>query len=140
MNRTLRCRCVPCSTPGTLVHACRTAGFDPGSIPCVLVGQAHYRAALALETLGRTAEAKQHAESALSMQNSADGGSVRQISALIDRLQHPTISRPNSSRAGQPGSETPDTSVTDAFVSEGRDDGFLWSAAPKLASASTAVA
>ena len=104
-----------------------------------VVAQAQYRAALALEKLGRTADAVQRAERALSMQSSADRGSVDQISALIDRLRRPAASRTNSSKAGQSGSETPDTQMTDAFVSEGRDDGFLWSAAPKLASASTVV-
>ena len=104
----------------------------------MIVAQAQYRAALALEKLGRSAEAVQRAEGALSLQPSADGGSVAQISALIDRLRRPTASRVDSSRVGQSGAED-DTLMRDAFVSEGRDDGFLWSAAPKLASALTAV-
>ena len=126
---------VPRSTP-RLATICRTVGFEPGLIQCVPIVQAQYRAALALEMLGRTAEAVQHAERAL---GSADRGSVGQISALIGRLRRPTSSSPNSSRPGQSGSERLDTLMTDADVSEGRDDGFVWSAAPKLASALTAA-
>lgn len=108
-----------------------TAG-PTGSTQCMKIAQAHYRAALALEALGRTAEAVQRAERALSLQSSAGQGSGGQVSALADRLRGLNVGKSASSSAGR----KPDAS---AAVADAGSSHFLQSAAPKLKSVFDAV-
>ena len=120
------------SSPLALCAICSVAGtvqrhFRPTSVHA----QAQYRAALALEALGRIDEAVPHAEQAATMQSSAE------VSALADQLRGLGVSGSTRTRPSQ-SDRTSSTAVTNAGAS--RDDKFLRSAAPKLASAPVAAA
>ncbi len=99
----------------------------PAAPVCV---QAQYRAAVALEALGRVDEAVQRAERAAEMQSSAE------VSALVDRLCGLSVNGATRTRPGQ--SDRPSSTAAGSGGAS-RDDHFLRSAAPKLASARSAV-
>ena len=96
----------------------------------MIAAQAHYRAALALEALGRIAEAVQRAERALSMQSSAGQGSGGQVSTLANRLRGLTVSK----SAGSGNSRKSDALAAVAAAKTKHDGDFLQTAAPKLKS------
>ena len=105
-----------------------------------VTAQAQYRAALALEGLGRVDEAVQRAERALSAQSGASQGSGGQVSALVDRLRGLSVSgSKQGSRRGRTD-RTSDTATANVKATASRDDNFLKAAAPKLASAPSAAA
>ena len=85
---------------------------------------------MALEALGRVDEAVQRAERAADMQSSAE------VSALVDRLRGLSV---NSSAGSQSSQSNRTSGVAAANAGASRDDDFLRSAAPKLASAPSAA-
>ena len=96
--------------------------------------QAHYRAALALEMLGRTADAVQRAERALNVQSSAAQGSSGQVTALLQRLQSLSASSAGSKTpsARRPAASRADTISSAAGTAGSAAQDFLQTAAPLL--------
>ena len=95
--------------------------------------QAHYRAALALEALGRPRDAVQRAERALSLQSSAGQCSSGQVSVLVERLRCLSVSSSASTSVRKPAAAQAESGPSAAGPAESEAQDFLEAAAPRLA-------